>query len=488
MKIRYTLIFLVPLLFFLIGCNGEGLQKEQTSAQQFSTEMFPNVLDLRGTPDSVFDRSVFAFTDLGAWFAYALPEREKGAIGFSGPFLMTQDNGCWLSPILSQLELIVSHGGGILNFDNASFIEATSYPGKLGMKIHWEKPAIELNASLIFANKNTSLQHFVIKNKSTQEDLSIRAKWKGEVLLDNAFLEENSNGVQVLFANRATRGLITPIALSGCQFKVSEKRYTIISPVFNLRPGSTQDINLTHVFSFSSTSLVENVTELASIAQSISQLLEHNERQWNSKLDQVIYKIAPSFTEEAYQRVAVKCVQTLTTNWRSAAGFLKHDGLFPSYNYQWFNGFWSWDSWKHAVALAQFDTDLAKNQILAMYDFQDDYGMIADCVYRDTIIENHNWRDTKPPLSAWAIWHTFQASSDTTFLRHIFPKAEKYHQWWYQNRDHDQNGLCEYGSTDGSLIAAKWESGLDNAGRFDDTKMVQNSEQAWSMNRESVDL
>jgi putative isomerase len=48
--------------------------------------------------------------------------------------------------------------------------------------------------------------------------------------------------------------------------------------------------------------------------------------------------------------------------------------------------------------------------------------------------------------------------------------------------------LCEYGSTDGSLIAAKWESGMDNAIRFDNSKIVKNSEGAYSIDQESVDL
>jgi putative isomerase len=65
---------------------------------------------------------------------------------------------------------------------------------------------------------------------------------------------------------------------------------------------------------------------------------------------------------------------------------------------------------------------------------------------------------------------------------------KKYHYWWYNKRDHDQDGLCEYGSTDGSLIAAKWESGMDNAIRFDDSKILKNEEGAYSLDQESVDL
>ena len=57
-------------------------------------------------------------------------------------------------------------------------------------------------------------------------------------------------------------------------------------------------------------------------------------------------------------------------------------------------------------------------------------------------------------------------------MAELYPQIVKYHEWWYKNRDHDGNGLCEYGSTDGTEIAARWESGMDNAVRFDDIKML----------------
>lgn len=188
------------------------------------------------------------------------------------------------------------------------------------------------------------------------------------------------------------------------------------------------------------------------------------------------------------QLLAAKCIQTLINNWRSPSGLYKHDGLFPSYYYSYFNGFWAWDSWRHAVALSTFEPELAKNQVKAMYDFQDEYGMIADAVWRDPAIYKPNLRNTKPPLSGWAIFNIFETDKDTAFVKEMFPKLLSYHKWWYQNRDHNNNLLCEYGSTDGTREAAAWESGMDNAVRFDKAKMLKNNERAWSLNQESIDL
>ena len=182
--------------------------------------------------------------------------------------------------------------------------------------------------------------------------------------------------------------------------------------------------------------------------------------------------------------LAAKCIFTLLNNRQGPKGGLKHEGVYPSYKD--FTGFWAWDSWKHAYALAGIAPELAKNNIRAMFDYQDSCGMIADCIFIDTL--ENNYRDTKPPLAAWAVDEIFRQTSDTSFVREMFTKLMKYHLWWYSHRDHDRNGLCEYGSVDGTLQAARWESGWDNAVRFDSARMLQNSSHAWSMDQESADL
>ncbi len=91
-----------------------------------------------------------------------------------------------------------------------------------------------------------------------------------------------------------------------------------------------------------------------------------------------------------YRDAAVKSIETLTTNWRSAAGALKHDGVVPSMSYKWFIGMWAWDSWKQAVATARFNGSLAQDNIRALFDHQIkendelrpyDAGTIIDCIF-----------------------------------------------------------------------------------------------------------
>ena len=123
-----------------------------------------------------------------------------------------------------------------------------------------------------------------------------------------------------------------------------------------------------------------------------------------------------------------------------------------------------------------------------MFDYQLPDGMIIDCIYTDPA--ENNARDSKPPLVCWAVNKIWEATNDTAFIAEMYPQLLSYYNWWFEKRDHDHNGICEYGSVDGTLEAAAWESGMDNAIRFDNTRMLQNNEEgdAWSMDQESVDL
>ena len=185
--------------------------------------------------------------------------------------------------------------------------------------------------------------------------------------------------------------------------------------------------------------------------------------------------------------VIEKCIKTLYHNYTPATGIIFHEGIFPSVGH--YDGIWAWDSWKHAYSLAWLDKELAENSVRAMYDYQNETGMIADCIRNGNgnAKGRVSWHNTKSPLSAWAVFEIFKATNDKAFLKEMYPKMLKYHYWWYENRDHDKNGICEYGSTDGSVRSARYEC-WDNAIRFDSIKMVKNSDSAFSMDIESVDL
>lgn len=466
--LRSTVYFMI-LVLLSTGCG---------SSEKVDEVYYPaNVLDYRAEIEQPSDRDALVFSDQGAWFGFSLERKQKVA-GFAGPFLMTQENGKWLSPVLCSLNLTSSNGKQV----NWKFMRSRqrSYPSHLEQT--FENDSLSVTQVLFFRDRATAVLHTTIMN-TADHDIRLKPSWQGEVILEGIQLAVSGNQVLVHSDKSNATGRITFPGADATGLTITKNSYSTKLPNIRIKKGQTSTLSIVQQFSFA-----EWGAPVAVDFSKIDTLFKERVHQKQQMLAGIFQRIKNPGKDSVNLMLATKALLTLQNNWRSTAGELSYDGLFPSYHYIWFHGFWAWDSWKHAVALAEFATELAKNQIRAMYAFLEPDGFIPDCVYRDTSIENHNYRDTKPPLSGWAVWSVFEQSFDTAFLQEIYPKIKLQHQWWYKNRDFDNDGLCEYGSTDGSLIAAKWESGMDNAVRFDNSTILNSGEQAYSLNQESVDL
>ena len=470
-------IFSLSVFSLFLSCTQNGGQQAETEKLADSRNGYYNLINIKNAPKYERDRDCFVFSDLGSWIGYALPENEanENTGGFVGPYMMTGRG--WIASTLAQPSMTVNGE----RFDFARNIQtAKYYPGKLVQEFRNER--VYFVTELCYESAQTAVIRTSVRNISDKE-LDISLSYEGGLLGKNASLKAMDKGVLINTgvedAQLAVRFLTADQvnAVGKDSLRVAEK----VS--LALASGAEYQGAYTETFAFDEASLQNELKARSSM--NVEQVFTKNEERWNGYLASIFKGESPYLKENKYRRVMVKAMITLVSNWRTPAGDILHDGCYPSYC--GFFGVWSWDSWKHASATALFNPELAKNEIRCLFDYQAENGMIPDYVSR--FKERINWRDTKPPLAAWAVMNVYENTGDKAFVEEMFDKLYKYHQWWYTDRDHDKNGVCEYGSTDGTLIAAAWESGMDNGVRFDEAEMLKNEpENAWSMNQENICL
>jgi len=475
---KYLILsFCITLL--LIACN-----TERQEADSLQTILPENLLNFKGTPSLPTDRSSLAFSDQGAWFAYGFSSEENKTPGFSGPFLMALGHGEWISKALCQLELVNTETKEKLDLSDFSATQ-TSYNSHLNQVLENEKIKFEQN--LFYHSPHSAIITTQISNLS-DETIELHPSWKGTAFPIGLVITKEGNTITLTTSRNTVKGIIQTFEDDINSITTTDSSYAISLNDMELKANETKILIIAQTFIFPEYNATIEQHGLKLATQTPLKYLHKRINEKENQLTTLNNKLAKRWQDSVYKDLLAKTVLTLQNNTRIAAGELKHDGLFPSYHYEWFLGFWAWDSWKHAVAVANYNPELAKNQIRAMYDFQLDNGFIADCIFRDTTIERHNYRNTKPPLSAWAVWKIYEHDGDIDFIKEMYPKIVKQHKWWYEFRDYDKDGICEYGSTDGTLVAAKWESGMDNAVRFDKSEILKSAQAAFSLNQESVDL
>ena len=105
-------------LTFCLRCKHEA-RIEETPLQKEDIDEYLkislDILSYTGTPTHNKDKEMLMFSDQGAWFAYSIPDSITKGQGFSGPFLMTQENGVWSSAMLSQILIKIDQNEPVAN-------------------------------------------------------------------------------------------------------------------------------------------------------------------------------------------------------------------------------------------------------------------------------------------------------------------------------------------------------------------------------------
>ena len=456
MKHKFTKITLLTAVVagFTAACNPASENIPTGKRYEFN-----NILDIAYTPDTL-TRCRGWFTDAGSWMGFTLPQKDHWVNGFCGPFSLDMNRRQWMA----QSAVTVGYA------DQANVIftsDSTCYfPGELYLSASSEEGKIIQR--LNFLDASTALLRI---HSDAGKELSLTAsQWGKEIQVQT---DQNT-----VIARHPSGEIVALTFTPDVSVKGTDNNY---QAKIN---GSEHDTYVAISFYTGEKELSAGLQKAQLALSNPQEGLKANKERWEGYLTKILRKDM----KPEYDRIAVKAVVTLISNWRTHRGGLLHEGIVPSHAAYYFVGFWAWDTWRFSAALAKFDPELAKDNIRAMFDYQQPDGMIIDCIYTDPA--ENNARDSKPPLVSWAVDEIFTHTNDTAFISEMYPQLMAYYKWWYNKRDHNRNGMCEYGSTDGTLEAAAWESGMDNAIRFDDAKMLKNdgAEDAWSMDQESVDL
>ena len=456
MKHKFTKIILLTAAVagLTVACNPAGENIPTGKRYEFN-----NILDIAYTPDTL-TRCRGWFTDAGSWMGFTLPQKDHWVNGFCGPFSLDMNRRQWMA----QCAVTVGYN------DQANTVftpDSTCYfPGELYLSASSDEGKII--QGLNFLDASTALLRI---HSDAEKELSFTAsQWGNEIQVRT---DQNT-----VIARHPSGEIVALTFTPDVSVKATDNNYQAKTN------GSEHDTYVAISFYTGEKELSAGLQKAQLALSNPQEGLKANKERWEGYLTKILRKDM----KPEYDRIAVKAVVTLISNWRTHRGGLLHEGIVPSHAAYYFVGFWAWDTWRFSAALAKFDPELAKDNIRAMFDYQQPDGMIIDCIYTDPA--ENNARDSKPPLVSWAVDEIFTHTNDTAFISEMYPQLMAYYKWWYNKRDHNRNGMCEYGATDGTLEAAAWESGMDNAIRFDDAKMLKNdgAEDAWSMDQESVDL
>ncbi len=193
-------------------------------------------------------------------------------------------------------------------------------------------------------------------------------------------------------------------------------------------------------------------------------LLDQNRARWNAYF-QAAFQHLVETDNPTHQLLLARAVTTLLWNHRRPIEELNHHGVIPSpFSYR---GYWAWDSWKHAHALATFAPNLAAEQLRVQFSRQRDDGMVPDTVMPRS--GDDNWLNTKPPLAAWALLEHWQQNKDGKLVNELYDSCRRQLNWWNANRQVNDEPLFRAGGVD--YETATWDTGWDLCRRFDNVTL-----------------
>lgn len=172
------------------------------------------------------------------------------------------------------------------------------------------------------------------------------------------------------------------------------------------------------------------------------------------------FKGMPKCKDKKYERLYYKALSINKVNVRTAEGKIPCTWTTPDRVPH--KHLWLWDSVFHALAMVNYNPELAKNAIRAVLAQAREDGFIP-C----TMSPSGGDDVTQPQVLSWGVWEVYKKTGDKGFLQESVNVLDRYLTYDMQNRDVNGNGLLEWIGDPDDLTCKCGESGQDNSPRFD---------------------
>lgn len=145
--------------------------------------------------------------------------------------------------------------------------------------------------------------------------------------------------------------------------------------------------------------------------------------------------------------------------------------------------YFTWDTSFNGLLASIEDPETAKETIRTVLRYQLPNGMVSQLAdWHGGSSGIVNMGNSNPPVTSLCAWKLYQRWGDKQFLEAVYPRLLRWHDWWPEHSDGNQNGLLEWGSTNGFHLALL-STGWDDTPHFDGCKMV-----GTQMTADAVDL
>jgi putative isomerase len=441
---------------------------------------FSNLTDIRYTPSSSMPATVKGFSDNGSWLGYLLPSDSdaiyRGSV--TGPWFAA--TGKYLSQSLFVPSITI--GDQFISPAGYSDYIADYYPGLIGQR--FIAGGMEVVVELFFSDRQSAVASVRIKN-ITENIEQVRVDISGKLFEDAGRFVVNGGYMECLMEGFTETLFIAPVDQS-VQITVDSDSLQygmkMAAPV-SLNPGTE------HVASY--VFQLADGRESGSLYSDIrNRLFDYNRKRSESvaRWDRYIKTIVDGsqYAGDSLAEALVRGVVTLTGNMKSPLRDFPEWGLLMSPEDSLLMSYRAIDQWFGAAALSLIEPEIAKSVMRGSFNIVSLAGVLPE--RNAGTWENSLFLITAPPVATWAVSQIYRYSSDTAFLREMYPSLVSNHYYWYKERDINKNGMAEYGVNTKDLEIARLESGGFNPVRFSGSSLLQSSFRTYSLSQESSDL